>query len=843
MKYIILYLLLPFLFASKAFSQVVPDTFSIRLIAAGPEYKRSASWQRYWGKNRREEWITPVKVPVLWLDKVYGDLTPIKQGGGNESRSLRLKNPDGKQYTIRSVNKSRADVVENQFKNTFVEDIIVDGISMSHPYGALMISVMADAAGIYHTNPKLVYVPSQAALDTFNSKFGNSLYIFEERLDGDWSDAVNLGNFKNFHSTYYVIEKLAKDNRNRSNQKAYLKARLFDMLIADWDRHEDQWQWGSKDTGNMFFEAVPRDRDQAFFTHKGILIDRMLPATGLGFMQNFADKEDNISGLNLEERRIDRFFTNELTLNDWTSVASSLQHSLTDDVIERSVRQLPPEVFNISGKADIEKLKSRRQQLADWARQYYLYISKDVQVAGSKKSEHFEVVRTDTTTLVTVKDDHGNQIYSRKFRPAETKEIRLFGIDGADTYSITGNGSDITVRVIGGMGMDTVNISGSRVHIYDERQSFISHGNARLHLSNDSAVHRFDYTYPLPDQKGVKFSVFYNQEDRLYAGVGYGSTKRGWRKEPYVSKQFIGLQYSISQKAFSAGYNVTRPMFIGRWSAFLKANYDAVRWTNFFGTGNNSIMTTDDNEYFRMRTVEWMAETGLLNNAGKSAYSFSAFFQAAKIIPDNDGFIAKVFSPIHMDAYEQNNYAGARFAYTYLSLNDSILPTRGITFSGNASVFSNISQSEFFQKYVGKLQVYLPLGNKFSVALRAGGTTVSAPSGILNSSELYEHAIIGGVDNLRGFKRERFWGKSSFFNNNELRFITNIRTHLLNARSGLLMFYDDGRVWMPGENSDKFHTACGGGIIFAPFKFPAITVTYGVSPEAKLIQVKMNKLF
>jgi outer membrane protein assembly factor BamA len=253
-------------------------------------------------------------------------------------------------------------------------------------------------------------------------------------------------------------------------------------------------------------------------------------------------------------------------------------------------------------------------------------------------------------------------------------------------------------------------------------------------------------------------------------------------------------------------------------------------------------MSNNNNDYFRMRTIEWMGETGIKRIVGKNSFSVSGFFQAAKLITDTGKFISKVYYPVNLDAYEQNNYAGTKFNYSYVSLNDSVLPTKGITFAANASLFSNISRGEFFQKYMGKVQFYIPLGNKFSIALKGGAATVFEPAEAVNSAEFYEHAVIGGVESLRGFKRERFWGKTSFFNNNELRFITNIRTHIVNARAGLLMFYDDGRVWIPGENSDAFHTSWGGGIIFAPFKFPAITVTYGISNEAKLVQVTLNKL-
>ena len=52
---------------------------------------------------------------------------------------------------------------------------------------------MEQHAGVYHTKPRLVYLPTQPALDSLNEEYGNDLYLFEQRLSGDWSDADNLG--------------------------------------------------------------------------------------------------------------------------------------------------------------------------------------------------------------------------------------------------------------------------------------------------------------------------------------------------------------------------------------------------------------------------------------------------------------------------------------------------------------------------------------------------------------------------------------------------------------------------------------------------------------------------
>src|SRR5258705_2369484 len=196
--YILLFILIsPGIAAQKPAS----DSLSHKTISAEPSFqKKSKFYQWLWGRNRRVEWATPLNVPVLWLDRLYGGLKPYETGGGNETRSLHLRTVKGKEYSLRSIKKSRNDVISPEFKKTFVEDIIKDGISSSHPYGAFALPVMQEKAGIYHTLPTLVYVPQQDVLDTFNKKYGNDLYLFEQRPNGNWSEANNLGNFKDFSS-------------------------------------------------------------------------------------------------------------------------------------------------------------------------------------------------------------------------------------------------------------------------------------------------------------------------------------------------------------------------------------------------------------------------------------------------------------------------------------------------------------------------------------------------------------------------------------------------------------------------------------------------------------------
>jgi hypothetical protein len=828
------------------------DTLKYKTVSAETFYQNKSNfYQRLWGHNRRVEWATPVQVPLLWLDTAYGGLKPYAVGGGNETKSLRLKTSAGKEYTLRSINKSRDDVVSTDFKNTFVEDIIKDQVSSSHPYAAFALAEMQQQAGIYHTTPTLVYLPQQAALDTFNQKFGNALYLFEQRPDGDWNEAANFGHFKDFSSTEDVIKELQEDYRHKADQHAFVKARLFDMLISDWDRHEDNWRWGKADsTSEIRYFPVPRDRDQAFYTHDGILLNFLLPAAGLSYMQNFGYKVSSINTLNVEEKDMDRFFSNELDLDDWVKAATSLQQSLTDTVIAQSVQQLPPEIFAICGNELIEKLKSRRKQLVDFATAYYLFMAKEVEVIGSREREYFEVLRSDTgqitVSVFRINKEGGKEDkahYRRIFKPSETKEIRLYGIAGEDVYIITGNSTPIAIRIIGGPDKDSVVQAGTPIYIYDDRGNISQTGSAKWRLSSDSGIHTYKYKSYHYDSKGFSPNPFYNHEDKIFIGLNYGIKKYKWRRDPFASQHNIGINYSLSQHSISTLYDALYPKVFYHWDVLLNINYDAVRWTNFYGLGNETHSATKKISYYRMLSHEWLAIAGLRRRFDKSTVELVACYQYAKIKSDTNNYAGKIFRPSHPDLFIPTNFGGFRFIYTYISLNDSVVPTKGFSSLVKGAYLNNFKQHEFFQNYSVKLQAYFRLSNKFSLAIKAGGSAVIGNSAVLNTAQVYEHAVIGGPETLRGYRMERFWGKTSFYNMNELRFITNLRTHALNAKAGFIAFFDDGRVWMPGESSHILHTSYGGGILLAPFHLVCFTLTYGISNEAKLFQLKMNSLF
>jgi hypothetical protein len=238
-------------------------TFKTRLTDI---YNRGGLTRAAMGNNYREIWNTEVEFPVFDISAEKGGLTILKRGGGQQTRSVRMENSNGKQYVLRSVNKYVEKALDAELRNTIAEDAVQDAISASHPYAALTVPKMAEAIGVMHTNPKLVWVPDDPALGIYRRDLANDVYLYEERPAGDRSDMASFGNSKNIVNTLKTIKKTQKEHDHVVDQEAVLRARIFDILINDWDRHDDQWRWATfKENDKTVYRPIPRDRDQVYF--------------------------------------------------------------------------------------------------------------------------------------------------------------------------------------------------------------------------------------------------------------------------------------------------------------------------------------------------------------------------------------------------------------------------------------------------------------------------------------------------------------------------------------------------------------------------------------------------
>ena len=225
------------------------------------------------GRHYRDVYLGTYEFEVLDLSKHLGGLTPVKQGGGNQTNSLRLVDSVGHEYVLRDLTKDVSRLLPFPLnKMTAARGIAIDNFLSTHPFAPLAIPILAEAVQVYHANPKIYYVPKQPALGDYNRSFGGSVYLFEERAGGNWSGMGVYGNSEKIISTPKVVAKTTKNNNHKIDQRWAVRSRLFDLMIGDWDRHDDQWRWARfKDGKRKFYRPVPRDRDQAFSKYDGVI--------------------------------------------------------------------------------------------------------------------------------------------------------------------------------------------------------------------------------------------------------------------------------------------------------------------------------------------------------------------------------------------------------------------------------------------------------------------------------------------------------------------------------------------------------------------------------------------
>jgi len=831
----------------SAFSQktfVVDSSVpNYRVVIPGKEYKRSGFYQFFWGKHYRKEWTTPVTVPVINLDTIKGGLTPVEQGGGRQTKTLRLQDKNGKQYVLRSIDKDYGGALPEIALGTFIEDLAKDQVSTAHPFAAVTIPVMIDAAGVYHTNPQIVYVPYTPGLGKYNETFAGLLCLFEERPDENQSDAPNFGFAEDVKGTEKMYEKIRSENDHRVDQKAFVKARLFDMFLGDWGRHDDQWRWAEFDSADYkIYKPIPRDRDQAYTKFDGFLLKQILGSEELETLQSFDDHIKNVKKYNFPARYIDRQLTNEVSRQTWIVIAKELQQKLTDDVIERSVKQMPPEMFRISGNKIISNLKSRRDHLVEYAEKYYRFLNKEVEIVGTTQDEYFEIKKlNDKETQITLYDlnkegePKKHPFYSRTFSSDETHEVRLYGLGGNDIYKIEGDANNGTkIRIIGGTDKDSlVNESDARVKYYDNPDNSVS-GNVKKHLSNNPAINAYNYRAFKANSGHTIKSPFYTNTRGIFFQFGYTYTRQGWRKEPFSWTQTLKFNYSISNKSFGGDYQGIFNQVIGKWNILLNGSYDQVLKNYFFGLGNESSYNKKI-DYYTLHTAEGIGSVGLNRIFGKNSFTISGFYQSIEVDNETDHLTHET---LPSNVFDRKRFAGAVISYAYYKVNNEVVPTKGFGFSLNGSHTTNLTMTDsLFNRYWATMGFYLPLGKTFSIASRNGFHTLSG------EPEFYQYNWLGGGQNLRGFHRQRFYGKTSFYNNNELRWIPNVNGYIFKGKIGLIAFLDQGRVWMPKENSDRWHVGYGGGLLLSPFNKVAATIYYGVSEDDHLIHIRLGRFF
>ncbi|MDB5233673.1 MAG: hypothetical protein JWR44_666 [Hymenobacter sp.] len=419
------------------------DSTSVH-IAAGPQYARRAAWTFWWGRHYRDIWATPVTVPVVHLaTAVPGGLTPMQAGGSYQSHTLRLCAPDGREYVLRSVDKDASAALPEGWIRNLLRGLMRDQTSAALPYGAFVTAPLAEAAGVLHTNPRLVFLPHNSGLGEFDASFANALYLLEERPMGDQRAHPGFGHSPLVVNTAHMLASLRQRPSAHVAARAYLRARLLDVWLGDWSRREDQWRWASfPGAGRVVYRPIPRDRDQAFFLFDDGLLTRFVAWAVPKYHSFHATiRPGTVGGLTTTARTLDRTLLGALSAADFHQVADSLRMRLTDAAIDEALRAGPLETQGAIAARLGPLLRSRRAQLPAVAQRYYELLAREVWIVGTDQPERFIItsagqgrVRVQQLVRRPQQPDSmvSEQVYDQKF----TKQLNVYGLGGNDIFEL-----------------------------------------------------------------------------------------------------------------------------------------------------------------------------------------------------------------------------------------------------------------------------------------------------------------------------------------------------------------------------------------------------------------------
>src|SRR5215217_1411352 len=312
------------------------DSITVKIY---PKYDSVTKFHRFlFGENYRKEYARDTKVPVIRISEFKGGLTPTQRGGGNQSHSLRLVDHKGKEWVLRSVEKFPEILLPEVFRKTFAGTAIKDNMSAQNPFSALAVPVIADAAGVPHSDPLIGWVMPDPKLGEFSSVFANTLCLLEVREPvGDTDNSLKM------------LKKLDDNNDYSFDGTQLLKAKALDALLGDWDRHEDQWRWKPEKNadGTTRYLAIPRDRDQVFYLSEGVIPRYAQASWLLPMIQGYERNLPDINWFFWEGRAIySRWFAG-LNEKEWTRVVDEFCASITDEVIEKALKKIPEPGYSL----------------------------------------------------------------------------------------------------------------------------------------------------------------------------------------------------------------------------------------------------------------------------------------------------------------------------------------------------------------------------------------------------------------------------------------------------------------------------------------------------------------
>ena len=794
------------------------------------------------GQLHTELFTQPVKAEVLDLTK--SGLKSIKIGGGQQTVSVRLQDDDNNEFVIRSIRKNPAQLLPRWLRIEPVEDLLRYFFTSANPFSFLTITELEKQSGLLHTLPKLMYVPYQEGLAPYNDEIGNQLVLFSDRLDGDRSDSEALMHSPSLISTDDMMDEW-RENDITIDAEQYLRNRLLDLTVGDWDRHEDQWRWALHPETNSSlkkYSPVARDRDQAMSNFDGLLVSlnrfynpRLKP------MRPFDEKvsKNDVKWQSISANRIDQFLLTQINRESWNQISAEFSAKFTDDVIKSAVNKMPVGVEQSFKDNTTKILKSRFAQIERTAEHFYKEVNDNLFFFGTESPDSI-IIRTESNgdTRVIIKSCSDDGLWrvktQRLINPKYTKNLHVYGMEGDDIFIIDRKKDHPKLFLIGGYGSDTyrnLNRKKSVARILEVESStdtdYIEPNFSYFYTKNRDLIsfNRYDQ---VPTYFNATPSLYFDRDNQFFLGLTGHYYVTRFKKNYH---HYVGASLSLRRESTHFTYGMEYNNQLRNSSLFFEFNIDGPTYNfSYYGLGNETNLDLDiEREYYFVSRykqdltagIEWKIK----ELASVSASILTQRFSIDTV--DNNRFINENLPSLQV--IHAQSFAGLNINFSFKNFNERFRPTNGVSFEADVLVNKGLNNEQDHIAISTQYTLYKSLDFK---ELFIYSTDISFET-IIGSAYFYHQPTIGGNDKLRGWRQDRFRGRTAFVHNNNLHIQLAHRKAVkwLPASCGITASFDYGRVWHNEDQSKVWHSSYGAGIWLSPLNEIVLSASLHIGQE------------
>ncbi len=771
--------------------------------------EKSDFYKMLWGEHYRKLYSIPITVPAVTLQTLWGGMKVVEQATDfqgllleNDQAQLCLLKPLGG-YTTFLESKFFQEVYSKQvFRNTYLDQFIGDAYTIINPFTFISADYLARSSGLNSNNSRIFYLPEYSTTDTVadGTPIGNKLVSV--------IDVPDFNTRPNILLTEDLLDTIRTDKNYQVNQELYIRERLLDMVIGDWNKIPENWNWIARQQGDsLTFDPIVIDRNHAFTKVDGVLFKQMLRVLGLGFIVNYDPSLKSVRKENALGFSLDMALASQSDADVWMQQTRFIRRTLTDSVIDDAFSRLPKGIEDKEIERISAIVKQRRDRLEEIATAYFDQLQRTPVLTGSNRSDRFVIDRTNPDSLfIRIYDKETDRlVFDRKYSRKKTKELWLYGLEGDDRFEVNGEAKkEMPVFLIAGRGENSYRLDPSHhIRIYEyksEKARLDSIPHARKVFSDIPEIHQYDYNKIKYHKMSLTPWGIYDSDKGFSLGTFFTYTMYGFKRSPFTYQHRVGYNYL---QGFM--YQGIFPSYDGKKSFNIEATISSKRnFYNFFGFGNNTDGYKEAKKnYNRVHIREFKLSPSFLLNFGKNEkLTVRTSLEMFKAKETSDRFINQYYPEDHR--IFKNNYffdLGATLE-TEKELSSFIPRIGGAVTAG---WMMNLRDAGRNFPYAGaSMELDVRITDRLTWATMAKCKLL-----FNNKYEFYQAAST----ELRGYRDNRFIGKQAFYQYSDIRLdMGKLKNPFTPLKYGVFAGFDYGRVWFPGEESKRWHTSYGGGV-------------------------------